>query len=337
LGLYQAHSATIYVQKALLRFHHKPPSKPQHSPHQWNAPIYGAKTQFAKPNDPNFTKLTKKEKTYVQEVIGTFLFYARAIDSTMLTTVGSLASNLTLSPFTTLQQKIDQFLDYASTHPNASVKYVASQMHLWAHSDASYLCESKARSRAGGFHYLSDKPNLPINANDAEPTPNAPINILCKIIDAVMSSAQEAETGAGFLNGKELVPMRTTLEELGHKQGPTPLQFDNKVATGIMNDDIQQKRSKSMDMRFYWLRDRQRQDQFHIHWKKGLENKADYVTKHHPVKHHQNVRSTYVLNQVIGHFTTRTVLQGCANSRHQKEQPLNTSTSVVRTTNGHIL
>jgi hypothetical protein len=291
-----------YVKKALLCFHHQSPGKPQHSPHQWNAPIYGAKTQFTTPTDPNFTQLTPKEKTYVQEVIGTFLFYAQAIDSNMLTTVGLLTSNLTLSPFLTLKHKIDQFLDYASTHPNASVKYVASQMHLWAHSNASCLCESKARSQAGGFHFLSDQPTLPIKASDNEPTPNGPVNILCKIIDAVMSSAQEAKTSAGFLNGKDLVPMCTTLEELGHKQGPTPIQFDNKVATGIMNDDIQQKRSKSMDMRFYWLRDRQRPNQFHIHWKKGLDNKADYVTKHHPVKHHQTVRSAYVLNQLIQHF-----------------------------------
>jgi hypothetical protein len=109
-----------YVEKALLRFHHPTPIKPQHSPHQWDAPIYGAKTQFTAPTDPNFKQLTRKEKTYVQEVIGTFLFYAWAIDSTML-----------------------PILDYASTHPNASVKYVASQMQLWAHSDASYLCKSK--------------------------------------------------------------------------------------------------------------------------------------------------------------------------------------------------
>jgi hypothetical protein len=83
-----------------------------------------------------------------------------------------------------------------------------------------------------------------------------PVHVLCKIIDAVMSSAQEAETGAGFVNAKEAIPMRQALEDLGHPQGPTPLQFDNKVANGILNDDIIQKRSKAMDMRFYWLRDR---------------------------------------------------------------------------------
>jgi hypothetical protein len=76
---------------------------------------------------------------------------------------------------------------------------------------------------------------------------------------------QEAETGAGFINAKDAVPIRTTLAELGHPQGPTPLQFDNKCATGIINDTVTQRRSKAMDMRFYWLRDRRRrQKQFHV-------------------------------------------------------------------------
>ena len=112
-------------------------------------------------------------------------------------------------------------------------------MHLWSHTDASYLSERKARSRAGGFHFLSDKPKLPIHHSDPSPPLNGAIYNLCKIIDTVMSSAQEAETGAGFLNAKDMVPIRTMLQEMGHPQGPTPLQFDNKCATGILNDNIQ--------------------------------------------------------------------------------------------------
>ena len=74
-----------------------------------------------------------------------------------------------------------------------------------------------------------------------------------------MSSAQEAETGAGFFNAKQLLPLRLALEDLGHPQGPTPIQFDNKAATAIINETVSQKRSKAMDMRFYWLRDRVKQ------------------------------------------------------------------------------
>ena len=111
-----------------------------------------------------------------------------------------------------------------------------------------------------------------------------------------MSSAQEAETGAAFINARKAIAMRTTLEELGHPQGPTPIQLDNKTAVGILTDTMVQKRSKPMDMRFYWLKCRERQEQFHLYWKRGLNNKADYPTKHHPTKHHITVRPEYVLN-----------------------------------------
>ena len=49
-----------------------------------------------------------------------------------------------------------------------------------------------------------------------------------------------------------------------------------------------------MDMRFYWIKDRVQQKQFHIYWKPGKYNKANYFTKHHPALHHQNIRSAYV-------------------------------------------
>ena len=47
-------------------------------------------------------------------------------------------------------------------------------------------------------------------------------------------------------------------------------------------------------MRFYWVRDHVHQKQFHIFWRQGSTNKADYFTKHHPSLHHQQVRSTYL-------------------------------------------
>ena len=54
----------------------------------------------------------------------------------------------------------------------------------------------------------------------------------------MVSRPKESENGAGFITGKEIIPARVTLEEMGHPQGPTPLKFDNKCATGIINDEI---------------------------------------------------------------------------------------------------
>ena len=48
---------------------------------------------------------------------------------------------------------VKKILDYAATRPNTIITYHASDMVLSAHSDASYLSESKARSRAGGHFF----------------------------------------------------------------------------------------------------------------------------------------------------------------------------------------
>ena len=40
-----------------------------------------------------------------------------------------------------------------------------------------------------------------------------------------MASAVKEEMGGLFVNGKEAVILRTTLEELGHPQPPTPIKL----------------------------------------------------------------------------------------------------------------
>jgi hypothetical protein len=189
---------------------------------------------------------------------------------------------------------ITHLLNYCASHPDAVVRFIASDMILHVESDASYLSEPKARSRAAGYYYLSNMPTTPPSATTPQPTANGAINILCQILREVVSSAAEAELAALFHNGKEACPIRIALEELGHPQPATPIQTDNNTAAGIANDTVKQRKSKAMDMRFYWLRDRVRQKQFHVFWKKGSLNKADYFTKHHPASHHQQIRSAYL-------------------------------------------
>jgi hypothetical protein len=65
-----------YVPKALMRFQHKAPSMPQYQPYTHIKPTYGATCQYAETNNA-LELLSKKNKTYVQEVIGMFLYYAR--------------------------------------------------------------------------------------------------------------------------------------------------------------------------------------------------------------------------------------------------------------------
>jgi hypothetical protein len=280
-----------YIERALTRFQHTASLKPEHSPHPWQRPNYGAKTQFTTPPDES-PALDAADKTRILEVLGTLLFYARAIDSTLLTAIGELATEQSQATKTTMD-KLSQLLNYCAAHPDASVRYTASDMILAVESDASYLSVAKGRSRAAGYFFLTDK----TASATGQYKPNGAVHVLCHIMREVLSSAAEAELGALFHNGKEACPLRIALEEMGHPQPATPMATDNSTASGIATDTVKQKRSKAIDMRFYWIRDRVRQGQFHIFWNKGKTNRADYFSKHHPASHHQAIRSTYLYSQ----------------------------------------
>jgi hypothetical protein len=152
--------------------------------------------------------------------------------------------------------------------------------------------------------------------NDKKLT-NGAILIISKVLKHVMSSAAEAEIGAVFINAKEGSVLSTTLEELGHKQPPTPMETDNTTATGYINGTIKQKRTKAMDMCFYWIKDRVKQGQFKIYWGTGYQNLADYFTKHHSPAHHKRIRNVYI--HADGRPINRKVIQdfalrGCVNT-----------------------
>lgn len=161
----------------------------------------------------------------------------------------------------------------------------------------------------GGFFFLSSFPRDPKHPANPPPPLNGAVHIVCKTLRNVMSSATEAETGGLFYNGQEALPITRALEELGHKQPPTPIQTDNSTAYGIVTSSIRQRRSKSMDMRFYWIQDRCANNDFLVYWKPGRTNLGDYFTKHHPTSHHQQMRPIY-LHQAT-HIFTQTGWQGC--------------------------
>ena len=84
--------------------------------------------------------LDKTKKTYVQAVTGTLLYYARAVDSTILTALNTIATQQAAPTESTLEE-VKQLLDYCASQEEAIVTYNASDMILSVHSDASYLSE----------------------------------------------------------------------------------------------------------------------------------------------------------------------------------------------------
>ena len=226
-----------YIERALKRFAHAPITKNCNSPRKFTPPIYG---QHA-PQMEKIDILPILEKTHItriQQVVGTFFYYARAVDTTMLHSLNEISIVQTCATDNTANATI-HLLNYAATHPNAVLRFYRSKMILRGHSDASYLCAPKARSRVGGYFYLGkDEKRVSDNFQ------NGPLLTPCVVMKHVMSSAAEAEMGVAFHNTKEAVALRTTLAELGHPQPPTPIQVDNSTAAGITNRTIRQRRTK---------------------------------------------------------------------------------------------
>jgi len=183
----------------------------------------------------------------VQEVISVLLYYARAVDPTLLVALSTLATQQAHGTQATMEA-LTQLLNYCATHPNAVIRYHASDMVLWTHSDASYLTAPKGCSCAAGYSFLSTRPCSPPTATDPAPPDNGPVHVLCQIMHHIVASATEVELGALFLNAQTICPICTALEELGHPQPAMPLQTNNNTASGIINDTVKQKQSKTVDM-----------------------------------------------------------------------------------------
>jgi hypothetical protein len=78
---------------------------------------------------------------------------------------------------------------------------------------------------------------------------------------------------------------------MGHPQPRTLIQTDNTTTEGVINNPVEPKQLKAMDTCLHWLKDREAQEHFRIHWRPGKSNLADYWTKHHAPAHHINIRA----------------------------------------------
>eukprot|EP00804_Cyclotella_cryptica_P022655 CCRYP_012469-RC/>CCRYP_012469-RC protein AED:0.37 eAED:0.30 QI:0/0/0/1/0/0/2/0/432 len=195
-----------YINKVLQRFQHPLPSSPQNGPYKPYPKKYGAAAQDPIPTDDS-APLDSDGQKRIQQIVGALLYYARAVDNTILLSLSAIASKQA-HPTQLTQKRCQQLLDYCASHPDAIVRFTASDMVLNIHSDASYLSESNARSRIAGHFFLGSVPidKTPIKLNGA-------IYVFCGILKFVVASAAEAKLGALFLNcneGKNFAP-RTPL------------------------------------------------------------------------------------------------------------------------------
>ena len=195
-------------------------------------------------------------------------------------------------------------------------------MILHIDSDASYLCAPKARSRVAGYFQLN-------SAQRNNPFINAAILIECKTLRHVVASSAEAETAGVFHNAQRAVPIRYLLTQLGHPQPATPIKCDNETTRNFIHKNITQKRSKSWDMRYNYLKDQQELNNFDTYWAKSEDMESNYYTKHFTARYHKMKRADHVkdkLVNVVNHISAnirsrQPDLQGCVSPGHTSPGP----------------
>jgi hypothetical protein len=219
------------------------------SPAVYTAPVSPTDSSLTTPSSTATlsTPVSTAEKTWIQQVVGSLLFYARALDLSLLTAVCQLSSHQS----TPTQHNLTfahRLLNNASSHLNPHKTIHPSSMALWACTDASFLSRPKSGSVAGCSVGLGDLPpyllNLPpesrrqstkttqtpvrasrlIQSNPSFTLPtsvthNASLHTHCQRIPVVVASVAEAEYAAAFGGGQVLVELTLlTLTNLGHHQ-----------------------------------------------------------------------------------------------------------------------
>ena len=275
-----------YVPNALKRFNIDINSHPPaHSPLVYHPVKYGQQYEHIDESPP---VTDPKRIKRIQQIIGVFLYYARAVDETMLCALNKMASRQA-NPTGDLEKDIERFLHYAATHPSAKIVYRASAMVLIGHSDASYLSETGSRSRCGSFWWLGEGPE----------SHNHGIGSTSQIIPNVTSSIGEAEYAGVFIMAQRGCILQNILASIGHPQTGTIIVTDNTTADNAANKRSKIKKLQTTAMRHHWIRDRVADGQFRVIWEAGYLNKADFFTKPLPVKDHELIRTAYAFESEL--------------------------------------
>ncbi len=160
-------------------------------------------------------------------------------------------------------------------------------MILALDTDGSYLSKLQGKSRAAAYIYLTKKEDPDFH--------NGAVLVLSAVIKHVMASTSETKLAALFYGCKEAIPLCTMLEEMGHPQhNMNPITSDNSIPVGLTQEMMVSRASKSMGMRFHWLKCHRTQTLFKNLWARGTSNRADYPNKHHPATHHRLMHPQYV-------------------------------------------
>ena len=124
------------------------PANQNFPPHRYASRSFNAANAQTPIPDDDSARLDAAGVLHVQRIVGSILYYARALDAPLFPALTEIGSNQAKATKETLAAT-KKILDFVATFPDACIWDIASDMCLWIDSDSSFASIRNACSRVG--------------------------------------------------------------------------------------------------------------------------------------------------------------------------------------------
>ena len=180
-----------------------------------------------------------------RNAIGALLYLAINTRPDISYAVGVLARH-SVTPSFKACQAILRVLSYVKHTAHIGIQYTDRKLNLHAFSDADWAGDLDSRRSTTGYVVFAA---------------GGPIAWQSKLQTTVAVSTMEAEYMAAFSAIQECVWIKGVLDEIGLPlDRPITLFMDSKSALCLANNPMYHKRSKHIDIKYHWIREKVGED-----------------------------------------------------------------------------
>ena len=212
---------------------------------------------------PNESPVDKKLCTKYQQVIGSLLYLmlgTRPDIAFAVTKMVQFAAN----PSEEHYNKALYICKYLAGTTDYKLQYGLKYDGLYAYADADWASDPKSRRSTTGYLVLLSGTAISWNS---------------RVQKTIALSSTEAEYMSLSDTCRQLVWMRSFFKELGMPIKAIPLCGDNQGAIFNASNPVQEKRTKHIDIRFHYIREKVSEGEISLHFVPTDQNPADMFTK----------------------------------------------------------
>lgn len=215
--------------------------------------------------DADSTSPAFSDKTKFQSLVGALLWVARCTRPDVAFAVGWLGRR-NQSPTVADWGVALHVLTYLRSTSSAGLLYTAGSPTLTGYTDSDFAeCPTTRKSTSGHVFFLRHG--------------DSPISWRSKLQSLVTRSSTEAEYLACADGCLEATWLATLFGSLLYVANPVPIKVDNASARALLDTNMLRQRTKHIDLRFHYARDRQAAGSVIISAVPGSANPADIFTK----------------------------------------------------------